>query len=368
MLYNGLKAGCASYEEFILRQLALGLDPYVQLPPRPPVIVNDHYNLHGLPVTYDPRVTVAEWIERPADEACPLLVKEYRTPAGTLRTEVRQTPDWRWGDHLPFLDDYIVPRARRFPVRDERDLAALRYLLAPLTREQIAAFRDESAPALALAGRHDLLIAAGWGVGADLIGWVCGLEEMTYMAFDRPDFLDALLGSIAIWNRARMAALLENTPGGVDLCIKRAWYENCDFFTPAAWRRHIFPILKAEVDLAHATGARFGYLITARCMPLLDMIAEAGVDVVIGVDPRAWDLAAARSQLGGKVCLWGGVNGHLTVEQGAPEAVRAEVRVALELLAPGGGFILSPVDNVREDTPRSRANVAALIAEWQIRR
>jgi hypothetical protein len=37
----------------------------------------------------------------------------------------------------------------------------------------------------------------------------------------------------------------------------------------------------------------------------------------------------------------------------------------MEILAPGGGFILSPVDNVREDTPRSRENVSAMIKAWQ---
>ena len=49
------------------------------------------------------------------------------------------------------------------------------------------------------------------------------------------------------------------------------------------------------------------------------------VDVVIGVDPHAWDLARTRAELGGKVCLWGGVNGHLTVEQGTVAQVEAEV-------------------------------------------
>jgi hypothetical protein len=36
----------------------------------------------------------------------------------------------------------------------------------------------------------------------------------------------------------------------------------------------------------------------------------------------------------------------------------------MRALAPGGGFILSPVDNVRHDTEISRRNVAALIDEW----
>jgi len=45
--------------------------------------------------------------------------------------------------------------------------------------------------------------------------------------------------------------------------------------------------------------------------------------------------------------------------------VRAEVREALRVLAPGGGFILSPVDNVREDTPQARRNVGVLLDEWK---
>ena len=36
MLYGGLKSDCHSYAEFIERQVAMGLDAYIQLPPRPP--------------------------------------------------------------------------------------------------------------------------------------------------------------------------------------------------------------------------------------------------------------------------------------------------------------------------------------------
>ena len=362
MLYKGLKSTCQDYAEFVERQVEMGLDAFVELPPRPPEVANDHYNLHGLPVSYDPSVEVQEWIERPADEQWPIMIKEYHTPGGVLRTEVRQTDDWRWGDHVPFLDDYIVPRARRFPVTGPEDLDALRCLLVPPTAAERAAFRAESEPVLDLARRHDLLVTGGWGVGADLVGWVYGLQNMIYALYDQPAFMHEMFDLVADWNHRRMEAVLE---AGVDLYIKRAWYENCDFWTPQTYREFLFPILQADAALAHEHGSRLGYLITSNCMPLLEMFAEAGVDAVIGVDPAEWDLEITKCKLGGKVCLWGGVNGHLTVEQGSSDQVRAEVRKALEVLAPGGGFILSPVDNVREDTPRARENALALISEWQ---
>jgi hypothetical protein len=365
MLYGGLKSRCASYQEFVERQVELGLDTVVELPPRPPRVVNDWYNLHGLPVSYDPRVTIHERVVHMAGERHPVMVKEYHTPAGVLTSEVWQTEDWRWGDHVPFLDDYITPRARKFvlgPQASEADLAALGYLLTPPTEAEIQTFRAESEPAKELARENGLLLSGGWGVGADLLGWIYGLENMIYASYDRPEFLEQVLRQVAAWNRRRMEVVLE---AGIDLYIKRAWYENCDFWSPRAWKKFIAPILKSDVALAHEAGARFGYIITSSCMPLLEPLAECGVDVLIGVDPHTWELSAAKAKLAGRVCLWGGVNGHLTVENGKPEAVRAEVRQAMDVLGEGGGFILSPVDNVREDTPRARENIRALIEEWK---
>ena len=87
----------------------------VALPPRPPVVVSDTYNLHGLPVHPDPRVSIREWKISIAGEH-PILVKEYHTPEGVLRVEVERHADWPWGEHVPFLDDRPVDgRQRRTP-------------------------------------------------------------------------------------------------------------------------------------------------------------------------------------------------------------------------------------------------------------
>jgi hypothetical protein len=362
MLFNGLKSTSTDYKDFIQRQLEMGLDAFVELPPRPPVVVNDHYNLHGIPVNYHPSVVINEWIEHIEDEEDPIMIKEYKTPAGTLRTEVRQTEDWRWGAHVPFLDDYLVPRSRKFLIDEEGDLAALEYLLVNPTPDEIEQFKAESQPMISLANENDLLLAGGWGVGADLIGWVYGLQRMLFAVYDQPDFIKRFLNLIAVWNRKRMEVVLDS---GVDLYVKRAWYENCDFWTPNTYREFLSPILKADIELAHGKGARFGYLISSNAMPLLEEFVELGIDVVIGVDPGEWDLEITKQVLGGKVSIWGGVNGHLTVEQGSEDQIRGEVQRAIQKLSPGGGFILSPVDNVREYSPFIQNNVAILVNEWQ---
>lgn len=359
MMYKALKNECRDHAAFLQAQLDLGLDVVVELPPRPPVVINEHANLHGLPVQYGAGVHTHQYT-RTLESGQTLLIKEYHTPDGVLSLEAHPGLDLHAGQ-VPFLDDVLISAACTRLVRSPADLPALQHLLAPPTPAEVDAYRGESQPLLEFAQQHDLLVAGGWGVGADMIGWLCGLKEMIVLVYRQPDLLRRLLAMIGEWNYARMQAALQLP---LDLYIKRAWYENTDFWTPRAWAEFLLPALRREVELAHRAGARFGYLVTARAMPLVEGIMAAGVDVLIGVDPREYDLAKLKQQAQGRLCLWGGINGHLTVENSTPAEVRAEVRQAMKTLAPGGGFILSPVDNVRQNSARAQANVRALIDAW----
>jgi len=67
----------------------------------------------------------------------------------------------------------------------------------------------------------------------------------------------------------------------------------------------------------------------------------------------------------GRLCLWGGVNGHLTVERGSSAELENESERANQILASQGGFILSPVDNVCARSAGIEANVCRLIQTWE---
>jgi uroporphyrinogen-III decarboxylase len=100
---------------------------------------------------------------------------------------------------------------------------------------------------------------------------------------------------------------------------------------------------------------------------MLDLFLESGIDALIGIDPvqgTHTDMALIRKKLGGRVCLWGGVSGAVTVERGTGEEIRAAVRRAAETLGPDG-FILSPVDNITVDDPRTWRNVEVFIDAWR---
>lgn len=371
MIFAALMKQFADQFEFIEKQLEMGLDACVELPVRGAqrdTTASEHHDLYGLPVRFDPSVEIREWREDAAKGPYPVIHREYVTPAGTLSTAVNQTDDWPYGNHVPLFDDYVIPRARKHLVTNPDDLPALRYLLVPPADDDVADFREQARAAKAFAARHDLLVVGQWGVLFDAACWLCGINDLILMAAMRPDFVQELLEIINEWNRRRMEVVLD---AGVDLLIRRAWYETVDFLSPPVYRRLVLPLLQKDVQQAHEAGAKLACITTTAYTPLLDMYLESGMDVLIGLDPvqdaRA-DFAMTKRKLGGKICLWGGVNGFVTVEMGTSDQVREAVRDALRDLAPGGGFILSPVDNIRKDDEHVWTNVDALLDEWRAHR
>jgi len=346
-----------------LAQLEMGLDAMLFIPKAARQDRPEHPDLRGLPIHFHPLVETREWREEVAG-AADILHKEYVTPDGTLTTAVRLSDDWPHGDHIPFIDDYQIPRSLKPLLTKWRELEALQYLLLPPQTHDTAAYLDEAEKAQAFARDHGVLLAGGWGVGMDMANWLCGMENLMIQMIERPKFVDDLLEMIHFWNVQRMEVVLR---GPVDLFIRRGWYEGCDFVTPSFWRSSIKPRLRAETELAHRRGAKFGYLCTSGTEPILDDIVDAGVDVLIGLDPvqgTHTDLTLIREKLGGRVCLWGGVSGAVAVEMGSEADVRAAVRRALSTLGPDG-FILSPVDNLTVDAPKTWENVEIFIDEWR---
>ncbi len=360
MVFDALHKRYPDRVEYVRRQLEMGLDARMQLT--------------EMPVRHHPDVETRQWKDPAGDDGCPRLHKDYITPAGTLHTVVRKDPEWPHGDDVPFMDDFLSSRAERFLIDPEASLEALSYLLAEPTAEDIAQVREEARVLGKAAAELGVFLEAGynhlhrhdWGcAGLDMLGWLCGFQEMVLMGIDAPEFLEELLTLVAAWLRKRMEILLDV---GIDLFFKRAWYEGTALWSPALFRRFMLPVLKEEVNFAHEAGVKFGYIQTAGSMSLLDDMAEAGVDVLMGIDPVQGgdtELGEMNRRTAGRFCLWGGMNGFVTVEMGTAAQVAAAAKEAIELTAPDGGFILSPVDNVVDTSPKTWENVDALIRTWK---
>lgn len=344
-------------------ELEMGLDSMLFIPSLGRPQRREHPDLRGLPIRFNPAVIIRQW-KTSTPDGDELLYREYQTPAGPLSASVRLSDDWPHGERLPFIDDYQVPRAVKPLVTSREDLEALRFLLVPPAEEDLAAYRQDVERAHAFVEAHGALLAGGWGVGMDMANWLCGVQNVSLFSMTEPEFMAELVEMIHVWNRQRMEAVLS---ARVDLFIRRAWYEGCDFITPRFFKQVVLPRLKAEVDLAHEYGAKFGYICSSGTKPMLDFYKEAGIDVLIGVDPiqgTYTDMPLMKQKLGGQVSVWGGVSGAITVEMGSEEEIRAAVREAVQTLGKQD-FILSPVDNITVDTPQTWKNIEIFMDEWR---
>jgi uroporphyrinogen decarboxylase len=87
---------------------------------------------------------------------------------------------------------------------------------------------------------------------------------------------------------------------------------------------------------------------------LLPDLIEAGLDIYNPVQFTAanMELEGLKKDFGNDLVFWGGgVNTQSTLRTASPDLVRDEVKRILDIMAPGGGFVFTPVHNIQEDVP-----------------
>jgi len=370
MLFFNLYGKCKTEREYIEKQLALGLDPYVH--------VGHLDRAMHLTGTLHPDVKYTEWVEDQA--GVKYFCRRLDTPKGPLTGRVRQRDGWPSEGDFPLLKDWIVPRAEEVLVKPEEDLEKVKYLFGPFKDFDIAQLRAEAKEAKKIADQYGLMLVGGWkgnvdptlqvdpGVmGCDAMSWLSGYERIMTLSLSNPDLVKEYAELISEWNMRQIEIYLDVTEA--EVIMRRAWYETTEFWTPEAYHHIIAPALKKEAALVHQAGKKYGYIVTSSFLPLLDDILDSGIDVLIGLDPeegKGTDLSEVKKRFAStRRTIWGGVSGAVTVELGTKKETEDAVAKALAILGDGGGFILSPVDNVREDTPNAWANTHAFIETWK---
>ena len=292
----------------------------------------------------------------------PLLKKTYHTPEGDLSQTVKISEDWPHGQDIMLFSDFNIPRQVEPLIKTLEDVKRLRYLLASPTEQQLAEFHSRSQTLHQAAGRLGVALDGGWSALGDSAVWLCGMENVLFWQMDQPELLEALMDVLLEWELQRVNLLLEE---GIDVLVHMAWYEGTDFWTPKNYRRIIRPRLQQLIDKAHDGNVPFRYIITKGWKALRNDLLEMGVDCVMGVDPvqDAVDLAEVKRQIGGQISLMGGMNAAVTLSMGSEVEIRRAVDRAFEILSPGNGFILFPVDNVFCDLPWEKVEI--VIDQWK---
>ncbi len=115
------------------------------------------------PIRFAPEVSIREWKDRPAGAPYHVIHREYRTPTGSLMAAAYLAPSWRYGEQMPLYSDHLSSHSVKYLITQPSDLAGFTYLLAPLTDEDITAYREMAARYRQYTKSQDVLFAADWG-------------------------------------------------------------------------------------------------------------------------------------------------------------------------------------------------------------
>ncbi len=256
-------------------------------------------------------------------------------------------------------------------------------LKGELTRERLAAFPwpdplqggrfvglKKEAKRLRDTGGAILVEASIFGV----FEWAQHLHglESTFMDMAlKPSIMEELFDRLTEFHMQLWEKTLEAMGENVDICMAAddLGMQTGPMMSTEMYRKllkprharlfsHIKKVAKTEVKVVlHSCGS---------VRALIPDLIETGID---GLNPLQvgavnMDAKELKKEFGGDLCLWGGgINTQHTLPRGTIAEIKDEVKRRIDDLAPGGGYIFSPIPNIQPDVPPE--NIRAMWEAFQ---
>lgn len=276
-----------------------------------------------------------------------VVERTFRTPAGDLSDRTRIPPSGR---------EYGVspnPIKTEHVVKSRKDLEALKYILHEVNTNYdfLQSCRKQ------LGNRGVVLVCIRSALDHNA-GYARDMQDLMVDYYDDRPFFNDLLGIFHERSLTQIRAALE---GGADF-IFGSWYFNSlsAGWSPAIFSEVFAPQIRDHVDLTHRYDAYYDYYDDGKLTDSMEMIADAGVDVLETCTPPPvgdFDLAFAKRTIGQETTLKGYVDLLYVLKHGTARLVEKTVREAMQIAKPGGGFIIGSSDSFREGTPKE--NISA---------
>jgi hypothetical protein len=247
----------------------------------------------------------------------------------------------------PRLDETAIDILRQPFVPDESELELVRHVVKACGDSHFIVGRTsiELRDAAPIMGRGSVDGSFPESYG----GLMMEMTDFSLQVMDDPGFVKRLL--TAATDRAIEVArvLIE---AGVNAIIMEAdcCHQNGPWISPRHFRELVFPLLQKQVDAVHSLGAYAIKHTDGKTWPILDMLIDAGIDGLHGIQPSAgMDLALLKEKCGSKLALFGAVEADYLIN-GQPDKVREVVRAQIKSAGAGGGFVLTSSNSIQLGT------------------
>ncbi len=198
-----------------------------------------------------------------------------------------------------------------------------------------------------------------------LIGKDNFLDVMMY----HPKFFKGLIEKVSGFYLSFIEAFFEVTGSRVDF-IRFAddfGAQSGLIISPETWDEVIRPVYESFYELPKKLGVRFYMHSCGGVRKLLPQFISVGAHVLDPVQTRAAGMSpdGLKKDFGSLITFCGALDEELLLRKATPLRVKEGVRELLDIMAPGGGFILGPSHKLKVETPVE--NVVAMYEaarEW----
>jgi uroporphyrinogen decarboxylase len=194
----------------------------------------------------------------------------------------------------------------------------------------------------AVAMERDNLVLAPGITGPFTTCWLLmGYEKICYSLYDDPELLTEIFQMSNDYNKE--AARLAVQAGGEaiwlgdDLGDSRSGFMNLKQF-----RKYYLPYLADLAEYVTNLGVPLLLHCCGHFKPYLPDLAQTTISAIHPMQRTAnMDLRWVKENYGQRFCLIGNIDSSRTLPYGTPEEVIAEVEEAIDIAAPGGGYVLA---------------------------
>lgn len=268
-----------------------------------------------------------------------LLPRKHKNLSGLSKLYFRETYDVCFFNDLPILEDPEV----------KTSMEAL---------QRAARFQKERA------GQMQSLIKTSVGDGCPVLaqGTMCvpfdayadsmrGIIRAVEDTLEYPEELERILDSITRMNVPRILDMYQARG------VKRVFIPlHCgvdEFMSPQAYERFYWPGLKTCIDGIIARGMEPWIFCEGNYTSRLEMISQVPKGKVTYMFEKV-DIRKAKATVGKVACICGNLDTTL-LNYGTPEQIERATKEQIDILAPGGGFIMNTsliIDNAKHENMR----------------
>ena len=212
------------------------------------------------------------------------------------------------------------------------------------------------------ANTGEFAVGARIRLGISFILNSMGLEHFSYMLADSPELIVECLEKYAAWN-IRLIRNLNELGFDFMWAFDDLAYSNMPMFSTEIFEEIFFPTVKKMADeiatpwIFHSDG---------NLMPILDSLKKLGMNGIHPLEPGTMDLAELKAKHGKDLTLIGNIDINHLLTDATREEVFAAVKDRVEVLGPGGRYIISDSNSVPSYcTARNVMYLAEAVREYR---